>query len=89
MDNEDKTSIGDSVLMIVCDTIMLICAIWLAVKSADDAFEMMLWCFLAAMNTYIFGRDIYRLSKSAKAKRDAMKIDGVSRGDDEDEKEEE
>lgn len=87
MDNEERTSIRERVLAIIFGAFSFVVAIWGISTSVNDSFALMLWCYLAALDVYILGREIYRWRKEAVG--DAGKIDGMSRGDDEDGKEEE
>lgn len=87
MDNEEKTSIKERVLAIIFGAFSFAVAIWGISTSVNDSFALMLWCYLAALDSYILSREIYRWRKDAK--KDIGAIDGVSRGEDEDGKEEE
>lgn len=87
MDNEERASVGERVMMVVVAIIALVVAIWGALLSANDAFALTLWCYIAALDAYLLGREIYRWR--ADSASDLGKIDGVSRGGDEDGKEEE
>jgi hypothetical protein len=87
MDNEEKTSIRERILTIIFSAFSFAVAIWGISTSVNDSFALMLWSYLAALDVYILGREIYHLGKNAK--KDSGAIDGMSRRENEDGKEEE
>lgn len=80
MDNEYKTSIGEHVLMIVAGIVGVGISVYGALKNTNDAFALTLWCYIAALDVYILGREIFRWR--IEAVDDLGKIDGTSREED-------